>query len=83
MARSSLMACTWTETMQMLDPIGIDRWPYELLIKYGMRDALTCAVGGRWQVSYWSRQTLGKVLTQPYRIILLLPPALPRCASNS
>jgi hypothetical protein len=25
MARSSLMACTWTETMQMLEPIGIDR----------------------------------------------------------
>src|SRR5262245_35081269 len=37
MARSSLMACTWTETMQMLDPIGIDRWPYELSLKYGIR----------------------------------------------
>ena len=70
MVRSSLMACTWTETMQMLDPIGIDRWPYELSIKYGMRDALTCAVGRRWLVSYWSRQALGSVLTQPYRIIL-------------
>ena len=70
MARSSLMACTWTETMQMLDPIGIDRWPYELSLKYGMRDALTCAVGRRWMMSYWSRQTLSKVLTQPHRIIL-------------
>ena len=29
MARSSLMSCTWTETMQMLEPIGIDRWPYD------------------------------------------------------
>src|SRR5262245_20376384 len=71
MARSSLMACTWTETMQMLEPIGIDRWPYELSLKYGMRDALTCSVGRRWIVAYWSRQVLtGSVLTQPYRIVL-------------
>ena len=45
MARCSLMAFTWSETMQMLDPVGIDRWPYEVAIKYGMRDALTCPVG--------------------------------------
>jgi len=71
MARSSLMACTWTETMQMLEPIGIDRWPYELSRNYGMRDALTCSVGRRWIVSYWSRQALNdSVLTQPCRIIL-------------
>ena len=28
-------AFTWTESMHMLDPIGIDRWPYELALKYG------------------------------------------------
>jgi LuxR family quorum sensing-dependent transcriptional regulator len=70
MARSSLMACTWTETMKMLDPIGIDRWPYELSLKYGMRDALTCSVGRRWLVSYWSPKVLSHVLTQPLCIIL-------------
>jgi LuxR family quorum sensing-dependent transcriptional regulator len=70
MARLSLMACTWTETMHMLEPIGIDRWPYELSLKYGMRDALTCSVGRRWLVAFWSRQALGGVLTQPFRIIL-------------
>jgi len=70
MARSSLMACTWTETMQMLEPIGIDRWPYEVSLKYGMRDALTCSVGRRWLVSYWSRQPLSNILTQPGRILL-------------
>jgi len=70
MARASLMSCTWTETMQMLEPIGIDRWPYELALKYGMRDALTCSVGRRWLVCYWSGQVLSKILTQPYRIIL-------------
>jgi LuxR family quorum sensing-dependent transcriptional regulator len=56
--------------MQMLEPIGIDRWPYELALKYGMRDALTCSVGRRWLVCYWSGQVLSKILTQPYRIIL-------------
>jgi DNA-binding CsgD family transcriptional regulator len=70
MARCSLMACTWTETMRMLDPIGIDRWPYELSLQYGMRDALTCSVGRRWLVAYWSGQPLSNVLTQPSRIIL-------------
>jgi DNA-binding CsgD family transcriptional regulator len=70
MARSSLMACSWTETMQMLDPIGIDRWPYELALKYGMRDAFTCSVGRRWLVSYWSPKVLCNVLTQPLRIVL-------------
>src|SRR5262245_9448121 len=71
MARSSLVAHTWTETMRMLEPIGIDRWPYELALKYGIRDALTCCVGQRWLVAYWARQALGSVLTQPLRIILV------------
>src|SRR5215813_13210507 len=71
MAKSSLVAFTWTETMQMLEPIGIDRWPYELALKYGIRDALTCCVGQRWLVAYWSRHALGKVLTQPLRILLI------------
>ena len=69
-ARSCLMAFTWTESMQMLDPIGIDRWPYELALKYGMRDAFICSVGRRWMVCYWSPQVLSNVLTQPLRIIL-------------
>jgi DNA-binding CsgD family transcriptional regulator len=70
MAKYSLMASTWSETMQMLDPVGIDRWPYELSLKFGMRDALTCSVGRRWLVAYWSPRVLGNVLTQPMRIIL-------------
>jgi DNA-binding CsgD family transcriptional regulator len=70
MARSSLMGFTWTETMQLLDPVGIDRWPYELGLKYGMRDALVCAVGKRWIVTYWSRQPLGNLLSPPCRILL-------------
>ena len=71
MAKTSLVAYTWTETMQMLEPIGIDRWPYELALKYGIRDALTCCVGQRWLVAYWSRQVLTNSLTQPLRMLLI------------
>ena len=35
-----------------------------------MRDALTCSVGRRWLVSYWSPKVLRNILTQPMRIIL-------------
>ena len=70
MARSSLVACTWAETMQLLDPIGIDRWPYELSLKYGIRDALTLSIGRRWLVSYWSPKVLCNFLTEPMRIML-------------
>jgi len=71
MAKTSLVAYTWTETMRMLEPIGIDRWPYELARKYGIRDALTCCVGQRWLVAYWSRQVLCNILTHPLRMLLI------------
>jgi len=70
MAKASLMSCTWTETMKMLEPIGIDRWPYDLALQYGMRDGLTCSVGRRWLVVYWSPKVLTDALTPPRRIIL-------------
>jgi DNA-binding CsgD family transcriptional regulator len=71
MAKCSLVAYTWTETMRMLEPVGVDRWPYELALKYGIRDALTCCVGQRWLVAYWSRQVLCNVLTDPLRMLLI------------
>ena len=71
MAKTSLVAYTWTETMQSLEPIGVDRWPYELALKYGIRDALTCCVGQRWLVAYWSREVLCNLLTHPLRILLI------------
>jgi DNA-binding CsgD family transcriptional regulator len=57
--------------MRTLEPIGIDRWPYELARKYGIRDALTCCIGQRWLVAYWSRQVLCNVLTHPLRMLLI------------
>ena len=71
MAKTSLVAYTWTETMQTLEPIGTERWPYELALKYGIRDALTCCVGQRWLVAYWSGHVLTNVLTQPLRLLLI------------
>ena len=70
LARSSLASFTWTETSKMLEPIGVDRWSVELGLKYGMRDGLTYAVGGRWVVGFWSRRELSQILTHPARVII-------------
>ena len=54
----------------LVQPIGVDRWGQELALKYGMRDGLTCPVGGRWLVAFWSPKELSNLLTQPIRIIV-------------
>lgn len=73
MARHGLAPITWTEGLRMFEPIGIDRWPYELCLKYGMRDGLTCPVGGaRWMVIYWSRRVLSDRLSPQLRALLFM-----------
>jgi LuxR family quorum sensing-dependent transcriptional regulator len=69
MARASLADYTWTEVSRLLEPIGIDRWFFDLALKHGMRDGLTCTIGGRWVVAFWSRKPLGNVLTVWDRIL--------------
>ncbi len=69
---TALAPQTDTELMQVLEPLGVDRWPNELALKYGMRDGLTCPVGGRWVVAYWSRQTLRPKLCEETRAILFM-----------
>jgi DNA-binding CsgD family transcriptional regulator len=71
LASSSMAAFTWTEVLRMLQPIGADRWSHELAMKYGMRDGLTCPVGGRWVVGFWSRRELSGILTQQMRIVIV------------
>jgi len=61
-----------SEAMQRLEPLGVDRWPFELALKYGMRDRLTCPVGGRWIVVYWSKHSLTQRLTSEARALLFL-----------
>jgi LuxR family quorum sensing-dependent transcriptional regulator len=72
LARLALAPYTMSETMQRLEPLGVDRWPFELALKYGMRDRLTCPVGGRWIVVYWSKQPLTQRLTSEARALLFL-----------
>jgi DNA-binding CsgD family transcriptional regulator len=50
--RMCLAPFTWTELSRMLDPVGIDRWPFELAHKHGMRDGYLCPVGGRWVIAF-------------------------------
>ena len=71
LARLSLAPFTMSEMMRRLEPLGADRWPYELALKYGMRDRLSCPVGGRWLIVYWSRSVMSR-LTQEDRALLFL-----------
>jgi LuxR family quorum sensing-dependent transcriptional regulator len=68
--RMCLAPFTWTELTRMLDPVGIDRWPFELAQKHGMRDGYLCPVGGRWVIGYWSPKPLGRSFTQQARSLL-------------
>ncbi len=70
MMKASIAPFTWTEGLQLLQPIGIDRAGYELGLKYEMRDGLACPVGGRWVVIFWSRKVLSKRLTQAAKIMI-------------
>jgi LuxR family quorum sensing-dependent transcriptional regulator len=54
----------------MVQPIGVDKWSYDLALKHGMRDGLTCPVGGRWVLAFWSRKELSNILTRPTRIMI-------------
>jgi LuxR family quorum sensing-dependent transcriptional regulator len=71
-ARMVLAPFTWTELTRMLDPVGLDRWPFELALKYGMRDGYLCPVGGRWVVAYWSPGVLGDNFTPQARGLLCM-----------
>jgi DNA-binding CsgD family transcriptional regulator len=72
MARHCLAPFTWTECLRMFEPVGIDRWSHELGLRYGMRDGLTCPVGSRWVVVYWSRKVLSNTLSPQLRALLFM-----------
>ena len=72
MARHCLAPYTWTECLRILEPVGIDRWAQELALQYGMRDGLTCPVGARWVVVYWSRKVLSHSLSPQLRALLFM-----------
>ena len=70
LAASSMGMYTWTEVRRMFQPIGIDNWTYDLALKHGMRDGLSCPIGGRWVLAFWSRKELSNVVTRPMRIVI-------------
>jgi LuxR family quorum sensing-dependent transcriptional regulator len=55
----------------MLDPVGIDRWPFDLALK-GMRDGYVCPIGGRWVVGWWAPRILPGSFTQQARGLLYM-----------
>lgn len=71
-AQLSLAPFTISELVRKLEPLGIERWSIELALKYGMRDGLTCPVGGRWAIAYWSRYVLFGQLTAEARAVLMM-----------
>ena len=71
-AQLSLAPFTMSELMRTLEPRGVDRWPMELALKYGMRDCFNCPVGGRWVVTFWSAKVLSQLLSEETRAILFL-----------
>ena len=72
MARMSLSPYTWTESSRMIEPVGSDRWAMELALKHGIRDGLTCPVGGRWVLAFWSRKVLSEVLSSEARALAFM-----------
>jgi LuxR family quorum sensing-dependent transcriptional regulator len=70
LAAASMAMHTWTEARRMFQPIGVDNWTYDLALKHGMRDGLTCPVGGRWVLAFWSRKELSNIVTRPMRIMI-------------
>lgn len=71
-AKMCLAPFTWTELSRMLEPLGVDRWPFELALKYGMRDGFLCPVGGRWVVGFWSPRVLPSGFVQLTRGLLYM-----------
>jgi LuxR family quorum sensing-dependent transcriptional regulator len=71
-ARICLAPFTWTELSRMLDPVGLDRWPFELALKHRMRDGFLCPIGGRWVVAFWSPKILPSNFTQQARGLLYM-----------
>ena len=72
MARMSLAPYTWSESRRMIEPVGADRWALDLALKHGIRDGLTCPVGGRWVLAYWSRKVLSDVLSAEARALVFM-----------
>ena len=76
MARLALAPFTQSDLLRMVEPLAIDRWSMELNLKYGIRDGLTCPVGGQWVVGFWSKKILGDEFGPETRAMLFMAATL-------
>lgn len=71
-AQLSLAPFTNSDLLRMVQPLAIDHWAIDLSHKYGMRDGLTCPVGGRWVFAYWSPKVLPNQFCPELRAMLFM-----------
>lgn len=70
LAQQSLAPFTMTDLQRMVEPLAAEQWSFDLAHKYGILDGLTCPVGGRWLVAYWSKKVLADDFTPELRAML-------------
>jgi DNA-binding CsgD family transcriptional regulator len=70
MAWVSRFPFTMTECMRETRPSASERWVFNLLREYGIRDGLYCPVN-KWIVLFWSPNVLRLSLTQRGRLFAL------------
>jgi LuxR family quorum sensing-dependent transcriptional regulator len=58
MARLAIGPYTLSELLNVLEPIGIDRWAIDLHQRYGIRDLMGVPIGGRWVFAFWARKLI-------------------------
>lgn len=74
MAWRNLGPFTFTECMRETQAGDGERWIFDLLAKYGIRDGLVCPVGispyaGLWLFGYWSPKVLKSLAADARRIV--------------
>jgi|SRR5262245_19206773 len=52
------ISLTFAEVIHATNPTGNERWVFDLLAKYGIRDGLVCAASGGWVVTMGSPKQL-------------------------
>jgi DNA-binding CsgD family transcriptional regulator len=67
---ASQRSLTATEVLQIVQPVGVDRWGFDLALKWGIRDTLVCPVDDRWLLYFWSAKPIAKSVWKPIKVLL-------------
>ena len=68
LARTGITPFAWSETADMLNLVGGERWVHESLQRYGIRDGITASIGARWMINVWSPEKI--TMTSKVRMML-------------